>query len=153
MEYLAVTARFVLSIWLWSITFGIIHCFVGAVVLFLTIFCSPGTSLKRAFLLSTSSYICAQIILTAGALLFGPHAYAFYYPTLVIKPEDIAIDAFYESFVLGATYTVLQLLFFMIVLRQSTWRSLGYYFVVLTFSNGTASYISYVSIRLAMWYL
>lgn len=152
MGYSAIVAKFILSIWLWSITFGIVHCFLGAALLLIILYASPRNSFKKSLFLSAGSYICAQLFLTLAALFFGHHAYEVYYPVNMIKPEAIAIDAFYESFVLGATYTVLQMFFF-VVFQPRTWSSISYYFVLLSFINSTISYVSYIGIRLAMWYL
>jgi hypothetical protein len=152
MDYVAVVAKFILSIWLWSITFGIVHCFLGTAMLLVILYASPSNSFKKSLTLSAGSYIKAQLFLTLAALLFGHHAYTIYYPITTITPEIIAIDAFYESFVLGATYTVLQMIFF-IFTEPLSWSNISYYFTLLTFTNATISYVSYIGIRLAMWYL
>lgn len=151
MEFLMSAGKFLLSIWLWNVTFGIGHCVIGAILLFVAFYFSRHVKLTRALFLSISSYAFAFTIITLAAFFVGHHAYESYYPITTIKRELITIDIFFESFILGIIYTILQT-FYLALVHTRGWRSMMLMFLFLATINSLASYVSYLGIRIIMWY-
>ncbi len=152
MELVARLCDFLLSEWLWSMTFDLYHIPINIVFLFLGLTFIVGMRTIRALLLSFSAHVFSFAVFTAivvGALKSGlewvPSAHSEQIPTQ-------GLNFFYASMSLGAIHATLQSIFLLAVMRWSEHRTLSA-IVVTWISNVLSGLISYAGIIVTMSYV
>lgn len=141
---------FLLSSWLWGITFDFAHIFLGAFVLFIFIRLFFGKKTVCATLLSTGSYFFSFLIFSLIAIgIFQYVTGGPYEPNL--NKEVVPIDTIFACISLAVIYTTLQTFFFFLVYRGNRCTFLSFTGIVVA-ANALAAMVSYVGIRLFMWY-
>jgi hypothetical protein len=115
MDFLMSLADFLISQWMWGVTWGIYHVFLSAV--FMTILLKIVMRIKiiKALILSVTAHVFAVAIYSFVVIFFlMPLIDSDFY----MSPQTGPINPGRVTLYLGLIYSVLQLLFFMVVQRN-----------------------------------
>lgn len=127
MNFITTLNNFLLSEWLWSITWGIYHIPVTIILMTFLFKTCLRMKLKRAFLFSASAQISSGLLLTSFVAGF-----LIYFLKIQYSPEPNQMpNQFLVCIYLGLIYTILQAIFFTILsffytfpLRRALWLTL-----------------------------
>jgi hypothetical protein len=112
------SAHFLLSEWIWSITWGIYMLPFSTLILFVLLRWVERIHAVRALLVTLAAHICAWVCLTGfvvGILIFTFQIE--YVPDDTIYHEELC-SLLYTSLYLGLIYTLLESLFFFIIRKK-----------------------------------
>jgi len=133
---------FLLSEWLWSMTFAWSYFVILFFILWFLLYCIKKTSLFYACLLSFLAITCSFIIFLIIVIGIFFHLLQWWY---VPQEYNVTITPFFANFYLATLYACLQSIFF-----YSTHRlfrlTTDKLFLIIYLSNGLAAYISYLYI-------
>lgn len=142
---------FLLSVWLWSITFDLGHIIAGSVILYFLLHVALGWNMWRAIVLSATSYAISFTVFMLLALGMFHFFVGGSYAPLTTTKDIVPIDAFLACFLVAATYSVLQSIFFAVVSRHCAYTYMSHVFAIVM-ANGIAALLNYAGIRFALWY-
>jgi hypothetical protein len=144
-------ADFFVSTWLWGMTFDLSHVILNCLLIFLLLRFLWTKGLLKAALCALFLSGSAFIIHTVVALHVSANIFILKYPVAEQPSQVTAEHALFMCMILAALYAIIQtvLIFAWRLLRR--FRVLPY-IIIIWISNGFAATLSYVGMRIFMWY-
>lgn len=142
---------FLLSVWLWSITFDLGHIVAGAVILYFFLHIALGWNMWQSIGLSVSSYAASFGVFMLLALSMFHFFVGGTYQPLTSTKDIVPIDVFLACLLVAGTYSVLQSIFFAFISGRCAYTYMSHVFAIFM-ANGIAAVINYTGIRFALWY-
>lgn len=144
--------NFFLSIWLWNVTFGLTHILVGIPLFCCLLFFVCHYRLIPAIVWGTGSYATSFALLSLIAMSSGYYVYHQPIAPITITEDLVEVDVIRASILLAVLYSIFQTIFF-IALQGYMRRPSFSPYITIIITNGISLYVSYLSIRIFMWYL
>ena len=151
MEIVKTIGNFILSAWIWNMTFDWFHPMMTGFVMFLCIWLIFRRSIFHALWMS----ICAQLVVIgvlSGAVMLLSHMLNWQYEPLVAKVAITQFNTLSASISLACVYTVVQLFYF--AFGALFWRyNIRAFLVMTVLSNALGFALSYMFIQMVRaWY-
>lgn len=147
MNFVKSVGDFFLSIWIWQITFDIIHPFLAAIIMFCLLRFTMKRKRLRSFAIAAGAQCVAILLLSAIAVGVLINTVGWEYEPMKAKEAVNMMGLFKPSLLLGVVYTVIQWIWFSF--GRLLWPyNLVSYFVLVAVSNGIGSLGSFLLIRM-----
>ncbi len=140
---------FLVSAWLWNLTFAFSYVFIVGFLMALLFFFVARESLIRSLLLSFCAQIVTIILFSGVVVGLIIHLFNWQYVPGEISDKLTGIDALRACLSLGIVYALIQTLFFWVI-RSYVKGSVITHIILTWFSNGIASFLCYWLIKWAM---
>lgn len=147
MNIAKIIGDFFLSMWIWQITFDIVHPFLTAVIMFCVLRFVMKRKRLRSFAIAAGAQAIALFVLSAIAVGILINTVGWDYEPMKAKEAVNMMGLFKPSLLLGVVYTVIQWIWFSC--GRLLWPyNLVSYFVLVVVSNGIGSIGSFLLIRM-----
>lgn len=141
--------NFLLSAWLWQVTFDWFHPIITGIVMFLMLRLVFRAKRSTALLVSMSAQLFALCLFGLIVQGFVVNTLQWTYQPLEPDQASRLLDELYASFSVMVLYIALQSLYFALGKLRYHYRLMPY-LVLVVISNGIGFSFSYVFIRMAM---
>ena len=145
------TIDFLLSQWLWGVTFDWGHMVLTLFFMIVLIKVALKKNIIHAIGISLAAHGFSFFVFTALVVGVIIHLFNWHYSPIGIDAQLTKIDVMRACLFLALIYSVLQTGFFLL-LQKFTGNFALPYVVIAWISNGVAALLSYSGIRVILWY-